>query len=92
MMSKSSEPMRYAVNRLEGAILRGLEHALAVNLNEPLDDSVSPMMANYSTQTFEYTDFGDWDLASGVNGAFDLLTAFQLDPNSLMPRGSIGDG
>ncbi|KAJ4304611.1 hypothetical protein N0V90_000137 [Kalmusia sp. IMI 367209] len=28
VMSKSNEPIRYAVNRLEGAILRGLEHAL----------------------------------------------------------------
>lgn len=74
--------MRYAVNRLEGAILRGLEHALAVNLNEPLDDKVSPMMANYITEGLEYTDFGDWDLADGVSGAFDLLSAVQLEPTA----------
>ena len=29
-MGKGNEPMRYAVNYLEGAILRGKEHALAV--------------------------------------------------------------
>ncbi|POR37002.1 hypothetical protein TPAR_02798 [Tolypocladium paradoxum] len=85
-MSKSCEPMRYAVNRLEGAILRGLEHALAVNINEPHDHTVSPVMANNSTQAFEYTDFGDWDLAD-VNGAFDfLLNAVNLDPNFPMTR------
>lgn len=82
--------MRYAVNRLEGAILRGLEHALAVNLDEPLDDNVSPMMANFANHTFEYTDFGDWDLAADVNGAFDLLGAVSLDPNALMADGSMG--
>lgn len=91
-MSKSSEPMRYAVNRLEGAILRGLEHALAVNLNEPLDDTVSPMMANYITEAFEYTDFGDWDLAHGVNGAFDLLSAAHLEPNALLMGHTMGSG
>jgi hypothetical protein len=32
VMGKASEPMLYAVNRLEGAILRGMEHALAVNI------------------------------------------------------------
>ncbi|KAH7118222.1 fungal-specific transcription factor domain-containing protein [Dactylonectria estremocensis] len=72
MMSKSHGPMQYAVNRLEGAILRGLEHALAVNLNEPLNDKVSPMMGNYATDVYEHTDFGDWDLAVGGNGAYDL--------------------
>ncbi|KAI1863196.1 uncharacterized protein JN550_009722 [Neoarthrinium moseri] len=67
------------------AILRGLEHALAVNLIEPSDDTVSPMMANFSTEALEYTDFGDWDLAAGVDGAFDLLSGIQLDATSLMP-------
>lgn len=81
MMSKSHEPMQYAVNRLEGAILRGLEHALAVNLNEPLDDKVSPMMANYVPDVYELTDFGDWDLANaGGGGAYDLLSAMAVQP------------
>jgi hypothetical protein len=90
-MSKSSEPMRYAVNRLEGAILRGLEHALAVNLNEPLDNNVSPMMVtDYSNEAFEYTDFGDWDLAVGGDGAFDILgTILQLNGSTLAPQDSI---
>lgn len=76
--------MRYAVNRLEGAILRGLEHALAINLNEPIDDTISPMMATdmlANNQVFTtYTDFGDWDLAGGLDGALDLLSAMQFVP------------
>lgn len=72
-MSKSSEPMRYAANRLEGAILRGMEHALAVNLHEPLNDTVSPTKANYNNDLFDFTNFGDWDLAMNGSGAFDLL-------------------
>lgn len=32
ILGKASEPISYAVNRLEGAILRGMEHALAVNI------------------------------------------------------------
>lgn len=83
MMSKSNEPMRYAANRLEGAILRGLEHALAVNINEPIDDNVSPAMIGSMAKTFEYTDFGDWDLAADVNGAFDFMSAFNFDPDSM---------
>ena len=93
MMSKSCEPMQYAVNRLEGAILRGLEHALAVNLNEPMtDEDVSPMMANYATDVYDFTDFGDWDLATaGGEGAFDLLSAMamQTDP-SMIPGPHLG--
>ncbi|KAH8895254.1 hypothetical protein GQ53DRAFT_48780 [Thozetella sp. PMI_491] len=92
-MSKSSEPMRYAVNRLEGAILRGLEHALAVNLNEPLDSNVSPMVVtDFGNEVFEYTDFGDWDLAVGGNGAFDILGSIQLDTNALTTHGSMTNG
>ncbi|KAG9257374.1 fungal-specific transcription factor domain-containing protein [Emericellopsis atlantica] len=90
MMSKSCEPMQYAVNRLEGAILRGLEHALAVNLNEPVDDEdVSPMMANYGGDVFDFTDFGDWDLAAtGNEGAFDLLSAMALQPGAMPGNGN----
>lgn len=86
--SKSCEPMQYAVNRLEGAILRGLEHALAVNINEPLDDNVSPMMAGFATDVYEFTDFGDWDLAVGGNAAFDLLSAMALQQN-LLPQNDL---
>ncbi|KAI5468059.1 fungal-specific transcription factor domain-containing protein [Mariannaea sp. PMI_226] len=87
MMSKSHEPMQYAVNRLEGSILRGLEHALAVNLNEPLNDKINPMMSNYASDVYQYTDFGDWDLAGGVNGAYDILSgiAVQPDPATIIP-------
>jgi hypothetical protein len=72
--------MRYAVNRLEGAILRGLEHALAVNVNEPVEDNVSPAMANFPTAAFEYADFGDWDLAINGDGSFDMLSGMQFEP------------
>jgi hypothetical protein len=86
MMSKSHQPMQYAVNRLEGAILRGLEHSLAVNLNEPLNDKVSPMMGNYSSDVYEYTDFGDWDLAAGTTGPYDLLSGLAIQKNPMMPQ------
>ncbi|UZP34783.1 hypothetical protein NXS19_002599 [Fusarium pseudograminearum] len=81
--------MQYAVNRLEGAILRGLEHSLAVNLNEPLNDKVSPMMGNYAADVYEYTDFGDWDLAAGATGPYDLLSGLVIQPNSMMPQDGI---
>lgn len=74
MISKSFDPMQYAVNRLEGAILRDLEHILAVNLNEPAEDEdVCPVMTDYSNNVFEYTDFGDRNLPTtmGSEGAFD---------------------
>lgn len=86
--SKCSEPMQYAVNRLEGAILRGLEHALAVNLNEPVNEDVSPLMANHIPDVYEFTDFGDWDLAG--NGAFDLLGAMAMSPAGLTLRDNMG--
>ena len=89
MRSKSCEPMQYAVNRLEGAILRGLEHALAVNLDEPMDDNVSPMVANYVPDVSEFTDFGDWDLAGGMDGPFDLLNALSFPPDTLLPDPSM---
>ncbi|KAK2678362.1 hypothetical protein RAB80_007102 [Fusarium oxysporum f. sp. vasinfectum] len=90
MMSKSHQPMQYAVNRLEGAILRGLEHSLAVNLNEPLNDKVSPMMGNYGADVYEYTDFGDWDLAAGASGPYDLLSGLVIQPNPMMPQRDLG--
>ncbi|KAF5860916.1 hypothetical protein ETB97_000895 [Aspergillus alliaceus] len=40
IMGKGSEPMRYAVNRLEGAILRGMEHALAVRIAPELSEHI----------------------------------------------------
>lgn len=85
MMSKSHEPMQYAVNRLEGAILRGMEHALAVNLNEPVNDKVSPMVGNYTSDVYEFTDFGDWDLAAAGNGSYDLLGGPGVQPGAMLP-------
>ena len=80
--------MQYAVNRLEGAILRGLEHALAVNLSEPVNEDVSPLMANHISDVYEFTDFGDWDLAG--NEAFDLLGAMAMSPSGLTLRENLG--
>ncbi|KAF5025094.1 hypothetical protein F66182_2795 [Fusarium sp. NRRL 66182] len=90
MMSKSHQPMQYAVNRLEGAILRGLEHSLAVNINEPLNDKVTPMAANYASDIYEYTDFGNWDLAGGASGPYDLLSGLVIQPNPMMPQQDLG--
>lgn len=87
-LSKSCEPMRYAVNRLEGAILRGLEHALAVNLNEPMDEDVSPMMVNHAPDVYTFTDFGDWDLVADDGGTFDLLSAMVLQSDTLFADGT----
>jgi hypothetical protein len=87
-MSKSSEPMQYAANRLEGAILRGLEHALAVNLIEPQDDTISPPMANYSTEIQEFMDFGDWDLFLAGGGSFDWPSDMVNDHSGFMTSGS----
>jgi len=76
--SKSNEPMRYAVNRLEGAILRGLEHALAVAV-----DATSPNALEATPVHFDadMNGFGfDFSAADGFNlntmdlDAFDLLT------------------
>ena len=70
-MSGSSEPMQYAANRLEGAILRGLEHALAVSITQPVDDATSLLPATSSTDMLDFVDFGDWDLFAAGGGAFD---------------------
>jgi hypothetical protein len=79
--------MQYAANRLEGAILRGLEHALAVNVVEPYDDTVSPAMANNGADVLEFMDFGDWDLFATAGGSFDLLTALASTQPEFMPPG-----
>ncbi|KAF4306316.1 hypothetical protein GTA08_BOTSDO05741 [Botryosphaeria dothidea] len=78
-MSKSNEPIRYAVNRLEGAILRGLEHALVIAVDGP-----STEMAETPQQTFEagvngfgfgFTEVNDWDFQGQMHlGAFDYLS------------------
>lgn len=89
-LSKSCEPMQYAVNRLEGAILRGLEHALAVNLNEPLAEDTDPMASTRVSDINEFTDFGEWDLAIGDDGTFNLLNALAIDPEALLAGGHLG--
>lgn len=84
VMSKSNEPMKYAVNRLEGAILRGLEHALVVSV-----DGTSPM-ALETTPSHQFdadiTNFGlgfpgsdALDLTNLDLDAFDFLTNAPLE-------------
>ncbi|KAI5803183.1 fungal-specific transcription factor domain-containing protein [Geopyxis carbonaria] len=75
---KASEPMKYAVNRLEGAILRGLEHALNVNVqavsSQPI--GVSPPVGE-DGGGLVFGDFGNegnLDLAT-----FDLLSGMEID-------------
>ncbi|KAH7021636.1 fungal-specific transcription factor domain-containing protein [Microdochium trichocladiopsis] len=87
-MNKSSEPMQYAANRLEGAILRGLEHALAVNIVEPVDDTVSPQMANYNREVMKYLNVRHWDLFMAGGGSYDLSEA----PGGVHQQVSYGQG
>lgn len=82
-MSKSNEPMRYAVNRLEGAILRGLEHALVVAV-----DGTSPIALEATPGQFEADINGFGFTISGTDGldfsamdldAFDFLSNAALN-------------
>lgn len=57
MKSKASEPIRYAVNRLEGGVLRGLEHALAMDIDAHLSPTAKPIAINEVLRPFEVGDF-----------------------------------
>lgn len=78
-MSKSSEPMRYAANRLEGAILRGLEHALAVNIDEPSYVQLQP--GDQFGEPF-FADADRYDLAAVELGSLDWLGS--VNPSDLL--------
>jgi hypothetical protein len=70
-MSKACEPMKYAVNRLEGAILKGMEHALSVNLDDLFTVAASPTGATNYTGIFDpFEDLAGMDLSN-----FDWLSA-----------------
>jgi len=82
-MSKASDPMRYAVNRLEGGVLRGLDRVVAINLNTPLHspnrqtldlDQLLQQLnsAQYAQSAFSATDLGPL--------SFDWLNEFHGDP------------
>lgn len=75
-MNRSSEPMRYAANRLEGAILRGLEHALAIRPDESADFG----FREAEKQEFDFSNFANWDLAALDFNSFDLLEGMDLRP------------
>lgn len=79
-MSNASDPVRYAVNRLEGGVLRGLEHALAVNMGPmpsaattatPID--LDQVLHELDLAQFSYSDMPDLGLQS-----FDWLAATQF--------------
>lgn len=78
-MSKSSESMRYAANRLEGAILRGLEHSLAVNIDEPSYVQLQPR--DQFAEPF-FADAERFDFTSVELGSFDWLGS--VNPNELL--------
>lgn len=78
-MSKSSESMRYAANRLEGAILRGLEHSLAVNIDEPSYVQLQP--GDQFAEPF-FADAERFDFTSVELGSFDWLGS--VNPNDLI--------
>ncbi|KAF2653313.1 hypothetical protein K491DRAFT_603127 [Lophiostoma macrostomum CBS 122681] len=80
---KSNEPMRYAVNRLEGAILRGLEHALAVAV-----DATSPIVPEATSGHFDadidgfgfsFPETEGLDFATMNLDAFDFLSNVALN-------------
>ncbi len=71
IMGKASEPMRYAVNRLEGAILKGMEHALVVELDEPTEP-----MESLAATTFEDM-FRGQELIGMDLSAFDWVNDIQ---------------
>jgi hypothetical protein len=77
VMSKANDGMRYAVNRLEGGILRGLEHALAVNINSPPTAAVSPdleqLLQQLEAAQYTYSDYPEFGLQS-----FDWLNGIQI--------------
>lgn len=78
VMSKSNEPMHYAVNRLEGVILRGLEHVLVVAV-----DGTSPVAFEATPGNFEayingfgltFTETDGFDVNFMDRDAFDFLS------------------
>ncbi|KAL1632846.1 hypothetical protein SLS56_003336 [Neofusicoccum ribis] len=77
-MSKSNEPIRYAVNRLEGAILRGLEHALVIAVDGPPTEMVETPQQTFEAGVngfgFGFTEASDWDYQGMHLGNFDYLS------------------
>jgi len=81
---KAFESMRYAVDRLEGAILRGLEHALAVDLDESPGFVMQRSRGDGGPdQDFMPSDAGNWDFTAVDLEAFDWLNAFDSRGNGL---------
>jgi hypothetical protein len=76
--SKSNEPMRYAVNRLEGAVLRGLEHALAVTIDAPSPAILEGPLGNFEADLngfgFNLSGLDGLDFSTMELDAFDFLS------------------
>lgn len=79
---KAFESMRFAVDRLEGAILRGMEHALAVDLDES-PGFVMQRGGSRLDQEDASTNTGDWNFTALDLEAFDWLNAFDSHGNDL---------
>ncbi|KAI1265961.1 hypothetical protein F5Y18DRAFT_426473 [Xylariaceae sp. FL1019] len=80
VMSKASSPLKYAVNRLEGGVLRGMEHALAVNVDSQLpaaadSSDLVQLLQQLESEQFAYSDFAD--IGMGLQ-AFDWLHGVQI--------------
>ncbi|KFY66524.1 hypothetical protein V496_02028 [Pseudogymnoascus sp. VKM F-4515 (FW-2607)] len=70
LMSKACGPMKYAVNRLEGAILKGMEHALSINLDELFTVAASPLDLTFANSFDPFENLASLDLSN-----FDWLSA-----------------
>ncbi|KAL5387958.1 hypothetical protein DPSP01_003356 [Paraphaeosphaeria sporulosa] len=83
LMSKTNEPIRYAVNRLEGAILRGLEHALefTVEGTSPVAFEATPGHFNADPDAFA--------LGFGFTEGFDA-TEMDLDAFDFLSNATLG--
>jgi hypothetical protein len=69
-MSKACGPMKYAVNRLEGAILKGMEHALSINLDDLFMVAASPLDLTFANTFDSFENLANLDLSN-----FDWLSA-----------------
>jgi hypothetical protein len=75
VMSRASDPMRYAVNRLEGGVLRGLEHALAVNLSLGFGNPLGPGAEGFGLNQPPLPDLANMDLSELELQHFDWLSS-----------------
>lgn len=83
LMSKTNEPIRCAVNRLEGAILRGLEHALEFTV-----EGTSPVAFEATPGHFN-ADLDAYALGFGFTEGFDAA-GMDLDAFDFLGNATLG--